>query len=1314
MPPSIRVTVLATTSVAALMVMCHTACAAPPPRPAHQREAGWQALWSNEYARADSCFSSALAKDGDDQSSRRGRLLTALAVGRDDVVLDELEEYGKRVPSSEFDFFIPAVVRRFSGMDSRRFHEAIARYSERLAEADDIAVVDRRVFEGLASNHAYLSGDAGEVERLGRRLNRLDRWCVIGPFDNTSGSGHRKDLVDPRRVTEIRYSGKFGQPVKWFSPNRIALDRSISPTQYFHQNENTTAYLRTVAEVDEDGEYLVSVGYAGDMSFSINGHVVGEGSRYSGGEEVLHWFVHLPAGKNLFTFRLSNRDRPSFASCALSNPDGSAPVGLRLEPAAEMGMSRPEDPTPLPVVPSFLERLSARLGENPDDPEVRFWDLQRALQFADPDSTAALCGSLAIRFADCAMVQLAVADAFGSLGDLDGSRHHMNAAAELAPDLAPAVLDRAEEQLEKHRAEPAMSIAEGVLHRAPRCRQALELRLRCMSEQHLLEELRSAAQAVVELLPDDPLGYSFLAAHASERGLSSEEKRFRKKMIDRMPTTTAIILRYIESAEEEDYAEMEDELKRFMKLAPDSAILAEQYVAALLSRGSEDRAYDALLEALRTFPQSIALLYCRALFAEAGYDFDVSTVSMYFTNEKRTLTDEEMRLMWPGESAPTRVISLLDGDAVQRWFKAHCGGAAAGILEDALAIDPGNFELREKVRALRGLPSLRTILPDPDQDAILSMRVSPERFAGEDAVVLTERKRRLAYNAHASVADYCLAVQVLNEEGVRRWEDYAVGANPYASDIVYVSAKTVKEDGTESQAATAFGRVLFKNVEPGDMLYLHYQSTPHVSGALSGNFWDAHLFSFRDPCLESVYTLTTPKEMNVLTALHNASGTADSVFQMTESLDGGYIRRVWRSVLPTQIAREPGAAAVTSYLPWLDVSTIGDWRTLATWYSDLADGQAEVTRSVRSKAAELVADADTEEEKLRRILSFVSDEIAYQSIPFFQSAHIPREADEVLRHKFGDCKDKCTLMAALLTAAGIENCHLALVAVGSDERSTFLPSPRFDHVVIVRLSADGTCDWYDPTVRFPDPGQVPGAIAGARALVVREAENGLRTIPERDPCEHMYSTETTATVAAEGTLEVHRRSTFASIDETSSLRTHLESVSRRTSEDELLQSIAVSHPGAELLFLEIAGAREDEEPLVFDYSFRAPNAFVRTGDILSGTVPEDTHLTDALGAVVAKRERTSPVDLRSLGLCERSRVVIELPEGVDVVAMPEPNDLEFAGCRYSTDYKREGNSLVIEREAVIAGTFVSVEDYPRFKSFLDDVLQDMRVPLLLK
>jgi tetratricopeptide (TPR) repeat protein len=1274
---------------------------------------GWSALWSNNFAVAEQQFRAALRIDRHDDSAHRGLVLALLARGKDDPLHEALDDYAREVPAGPSDYFLPDLIYWFCDIGSRDYHESLHDFAERLASSC-AEPVDARMCWSQAARFALMAGDRGAAEKAVAQLHRIDAWYLLGPFDNTSGCGHRRDHAYGGRPTQAPYRGKFGQTISWFTPELVGLDGRISPTGYFHHNLYTTAYARAAVRIPAARTYLVSVSYAGDMEFSVNDVPVGMGSRHTGGDEALHWLIDLPEGVCLLSFKVSNREKASTISCAISERDGAEVKGLEFDAAGPIQHSTPETLHPRPVRASFLRQVEARAGGNPDDAEARLWDLYRARLVAEPDSLVALCDDLTDRFPESGLMQLVVAEAYGAAGEDDLREQLIERAAELSPDLAPAVLFLARRDMSRKRFEMARSQAQSVLQRAPSCRAALDIKLECLLKEQRLEELREEAESVTDFLRDEPLGYTYLAEHASERGLVRDEKRYSREAIKRMPVYSGRAAQYIRNVEEEEYNEAARDLRRFLDVSPDSEFLWVSYVQILLAQDKVDDAWETVLSALRSFPQSIPLIYCRALFYESCYDFSITSIWEHFPDGQRVLTDEELEAMYPSGNYPTRVIRPEESEATRKWVEYRCNAQAADMLEKALEIAPGDFEIRDKIRALRGKKPYRTFMKDPDLDEILKLRVDASEYAGRDAVVLREWKRRLAYDRHASVLDYVLAVQVLNEEGVRRWEDYGVGIDPHANDIVFLEHMTVKQDGSEHDAEVVGSTVVFSGLEPGDVLFLHYQMTASVAGALSGRFWDHHQFSFGGPCLESTYVLIVPEGLEVETQLHHAEAFGDALEHVSKSLEDGYRLESWTLREPPPVGDELGSPPPTLYLPWIDVSSIPKWSEVAGWYEDLALGQAEVTAPVSAKARELASGAENEDAIVRRVLRFVSDEITYRFVPFYQSAHVPREAEQVLKDKAGDCKDKCTLMLALLEAAGVEGCRPALVSPGSDASVSFLPSPRFSHVVLHHRRSDGTELWYDPTVRFAAPGQLPISLSGAPALVAAEDETGLRVMPRTDVTSAPREVTTRVELHDDGSADVNRTIVYRSIDDTAPRRAHIESASREELEKEVLASLASEYPGCELVSFDVLGTDDPDTALVYMETFHVPRLFSSTADILSGQLPSGSRLNNAFGAIVAGKERATPIDLRPLANCSKLETVLELPEGKDLMAVPADCAYQSGGSSYEASYSVASGKLTARHRIVIDGMVVRPNDYEEFKTFLEASLQDLQSPVLLQ
>jgi transglutaminase-like putative cysteine protease len=105
--------------------------------------------------------------------------------------------------------------------------------------------------------------------------------------------------------------------------------------------------------------------------------------------------------------------------------------------------------------------------------------------------------------------------------------------------------------------------------------------------------------------------------------------------------------------------------------------------------------------------------------------------------------------------------------------------------------------------------------------------------------------------------------------------------------------------------------------------------------------------------------------------------------------------------------------------------------------------------------------APNDETKLRVLYGYVSTQFRYIGISFGIGRYQPHSAAEVLANQYGDCKDKHTLLASLLTAVGIP-ADPALIST-SREVDADVPSPgQFDHV-ITAVPTEGGVVWLDTT-----------------------------------------------------------------------------------------------------------------------------------------------------------------------------------------------------------------------------------------------------------
>ena len=112
--------------------------------------------------------------------------------------------------------------------------------------------------------------------------------------------------------------------------------------------------------------------------------------------------------------------------------------------------------------------------------------------------------------------------------------------------------------------------------------------------------------------------------------------------------------------------------------------------------------------------------------------------------------------------------------------------------------------------------------------------------------------------------------------------------------------------------------------------------------------------------------------------------------------------------------------------PGLPTSTEGTWKSIGEWYQVLYKDRIVATPEITAKANELTAGKSDFYDKTEAIAEFVQKQVRYFAIELGIGGYQPHYAGDTFRNRYGDCKDKATLLTAMLSAAGI---HATLVIV---------------------------------------------------------------------------------------------------------------------------------------------------------------------------------------------------------------------------------------------------------------------------------------------
>jgi TonB family protein len=290
-----------------------------------------------------------------------------------------------------------------------------------------------------------------------------------------------------------------------------------------------------------------------------------------------------------------------------------------------------------------------------------------------------------------------------------------------------------------------------------------------------------------------------------------------------------------------------------------------------------------------------------------------------------------------------------------------------------------------------------------------------------------------------------------------------------------------------------------------------------------GQFWQAWNFIGDAICLDEQLDLNVPRDRplklksppGLEPAVHDEGGRriyhwAASTSQYSgPAVPGANFKFDVRTLL---VGLRPPATRRVLF------STLQSWDEVARWYSHLESDRRVPTPEIRAQADQIVRGQTTDLEKIQALYEWVSRNVRYVSLSFGVGRYQPHLAAEVLQNRYGDCKDKTTLLEALLEAEGL---HGQPVLINSKaDIDADVPTPlQFDHAFTF-VSFAGHDYWLDPTVGVAPFGYLLPQLRGKNALVAStSAPSVLRMTPEELSIPTIYRIDVQASLSADGKLD---------------------------------------------------------------------------------------------------------------------------------------------------------------------------------------------------
>jgi tetratricopeptide (TPR) repeat protein len=376
-------------------------------------------------------------------------------------------------------------------------------------------------------------------------------------------------------------------------------------------------------------------------------------------------------------------------------------------------------------------------------------------------------------------------------------------------------------------------------------------------------------------------------------------------------------------------------------------------------------------------------------------------------------------------------------------------------------------------------------------------------LGGRKTWTLLDRRQKLVFESGIVLRDIHWARVALDRSAVESMQETQLPFDPKDSFTRLLVARRLRKGQPPLSGAVNGQSVVFKDLQPGDAVEVHYRIWAGNSGDLWNEFWDT--YQVHAPYYQRYWEYSVLSNRKDIKYLVQPPAPGPDISEHC-----GYKKYTWKG------ERYAGLRLDLSMLPpkpnicgQIRFSTIANWQVLGNWYQSITDAILGENPRSDQLADSLAVGLTTERDKLAAFYKYIVLEIPYQTIQFNYHASIPHKPDDVILNKWGDCKDKGMFLIQMLRHSGIQSWP---VLVMTRENGTTMPLPQFefDHLIVCCVVGGDTL-FVDPTeVPFPPGKSISHSSASQPYLLIGAGRSGaIGNLPDLKPADGFWTAKLT-------------------------------------------------------------------------------------------------------------------------------------------------------------------------------------------------------------
>lgn len=430
-----------------------------------------------------------------------------------------------------------------------------------------------------------------------------------------------------------------------------------------------------------------------------------------------------------------------------------------------------------------------------------------------------------------------------------------------------------------------------------------------------------------------------------------------------------------------------------------------------------------------------------------------------------------------------------------------------------------------------------------------------------------------------------------------------------------------------------------------------------------------------------------------------------------------------REVMMPSLVALAGRMSVAYFAPGVQAPTSASWQQVGQWYAGLVGGRPSPSPEISAKVTELIAGKPDFEARVEALTRFIQSEIRYVEISVGIGGDQPHPASEVFRSRYGDCKDKVTLLKSMLEVAGIHS-YYVLIDTHRGFINPAVPSSWGNHAIIAIEIPDGVklVDYgsvitakmgkryivFDPTDQYTPVGWLRSGLQDSYALMVTDSGGELIRTPLLAPDSNVITRTGHFLLSPDGALsgEVaeERSGDFASSE-----RRRLHERDQRERTQDFEHWLGRSLQGFSLDKIDIDQENQLQKDLMISYRVSTP-LYGQTRGSLMLVRPR---VLDEKSHYVEHKPRQFPLEL-GCPARETDSYEIEIPKEYRVDDIPDPVSMDVGFASYQSKIQVEGSKVRYWRQYLVRDVAVPREKYADWVKLQGVIGADEAAEVVLK